>query len=144
MLHIKWPLCIISIKTPQHRRFSQIVKFLIFSRYIFWATFVLEFVIWGLPLTRRGLSLISGLGYLRARLKPEESICQLLSLKICDFWRKYLSVKIPEDLWLLKKIFVNNDLMTTRWPSLQIQVEVVLGIYCEVDTPSLRANLRGK
>ena len=29
--------------------------------------------------------LISGAGYLRAPLKPEESICQLLSKKICDF-----------------------------------------------------------
>ena len=46
--------------------------------------FFLEFVIGGLPLTRRELSLISGLEYLRARLKPEESICQLFSLKICD------------------------------------------------------------
>ena len=37
------------------------------------------------PLTRHGLPLISGAGYLRAPLKPEESICQLLSKKICDF-----------------------------------------------------------
>ena len=43
------------------------------------------FSISSLPPTRLWLSLISAVEYLRARLKSEESICQLLSLKICDF-----------------------------------------------------------
>ena len=86
-----------------HGRFSQIAKFCILLH--FWRLNFSRFVIWRLLLTRRRVSLISELGYLRPRLKPEESICQLFSLKICDFWGKYLSIITPQDLRLLGKVF---------------------------------------
>ena len=77
------------------------------------------FSISSLPPTRLWLSLISAVEYLRARLKSEESICQLLSLKICDFqslgrqtwkatqkeiderWHRYLGIQRKPAIWML-------------------------------------------